>query len=1100
MRNIFRVAVLLGLCLACIRPAFGLIISEFVQEVCDQAGAPPATGPASGQFIVVYHQGPGGIDLNGWTIGHLATAASSTITNTLVLSPGERVVFSELSFGDFEAEYGLIASGVKFQQIILPDFQAKDGIVFEKDAARAACNSGIAYCSPVPAGELAVWNSTFESWAMGGIVSRTCINATVPAPQSDAIATVGASRPLCPPTGPCEITSIEILGAECSSSRLWHYDVDVLIAFTNAPPDGMLTVNGQSVQVTQNPQPVTLQVQQTRAYTVMASFPSTNCARSEPVGLNLTGPCDCVIDRIEIVGTSACDSNGLISVTADIYAQVPENYTFDVATRSDDRSGIAYTGTPTRVRLNSLANGTPINVSARFNSAALCFLSTNMPLPACSNACRVTGVEFLGFSPCASNGLVTVDLLIRSENPNNNVAEITLLPSFSDFRVYPTGAVSQVSFTTFAEGQLLDLNVQIKPDCFLRTNLNINLPECPRPSCTLSNLHVVSFSVCDEADMLEVVTSVEFEPTLFTQLQVGGHLRNVTSSPMLFTNQYLGYGSTITIEASWQHPYLSDLNAAEEAVLLDFCPGESIDYTLPLCDCITSTRVHVLDVVPAGDCRSDGLLPVDVTVVYSNTLPNQELYIDGSTTQAFALTGSPQTERVLLTRASGFAEPRRRIFAGIRERVPVAQPVPFGPTNSYRNVCSIGFTFLENGITLPLCPSGPCRFLEVNVTSMECLAGGMVEVQVEIVHTNGPIGQLLDISDAQSVPLRPSPHVETFYRMGDGSVMPLTLSVLVGALYVPCYTNIENLVTLPVCSDPCELTEVVPVGVSGCDSNGMVDVTFEISATDATGEIFGVELRDRSVSAFFVYTNTPMQAVLTLPGDGSVIDVVAGQVIHHPFFAYDYNPDCAVLVDEIVRLPDCNAIPDVCLTNPALPECSCELISVIPVGISPCRDGIVDVTFEISATGANGSWFSLSDQNVTHFFLYTNSPMQVVLQLSGDGSSVDVVAGQANFTGSGLNTNCTLAVDDILSLPDCSAVPAVCLANPPAFLDMVTLPRPNFSFHLPSGAVYDLEMTTDLNMPWTPLLSTARGTNGVEQLSLWFQSDVHRFYRLRCRN
>jgi len=73
MRNPF-VTFGIAVCL-CVSPAFGLIISEHLQNVCDVTGAPGETGPDSGQFFVVYHDGLGELDLNGWTIGHVATSA-----------------------------------------------------------------------------------------------------------------------------------------------------------------------------------------------------------------------------------------------------------------------------------------------------------------------------------------------------------------------------------------------------------------------------------------------------------------------------------------------------------------------------------------------------------------------------------------------------------------------------------------------------------------------------------------------------------------------------------------------------------------------------------------------------------------------------------------------------------------------------------------------------------------------------------------------------------------------------------------------------------------------------------------------------------------
>jgi len=349
----------------------------------------------------------------------------------------------------------------------------------------------------------------------------------------------------------------------------------------------------------------------------------------------------------------------------------------------------------------------------------------------------------------------------------------------------------------------------------------------------------------------------------------------------------------------------------------------------------------------------------------------------GDGPKVFPLTGSPQVEQVLGGPGN--------MLAVIREQVPVAQQVPFGPTNTFREVCRrIGFN-----TALPNCPKLPCEILSVTVSSLSCAPGGLAELVIEVVHTNASVGAAIDFSGFSAFSatpnLRPSPHVETFYLPGNGQGISGSVAILNNFLGTECSTNLNNLVTLPVCTDPCQLVSFAPVGISAC-ANGMVDVTFEIAATNALGSWFGVELRDRSVSDFFIYTNTPMQAVLTLPGDGSLIDVVAGQAVPNAAVGYDYNPNCALLAD------------------------------------------------------------------------------------------------------------------DILSLPDCSVIPTVCLTNPPAFLDMVTVPTPTFSFHMPLGVTYELESSTDLTTPWTLMMTTGQGTNGVELLSLPFQPAGLRFYRLRCRN
>ena len=1132
MRNPF-VTFGIAVCL-CVSPAFGLIISEFVQDVCDQPGGPPQSGEASGQFIVVYHAGPDVIDLNGWTIGHLASTSRTTIiTSTLRLNPGDRVVFGELSVPAFRAEYGDGLGNGFYSPIDLPDFQADDGIVFERDATTAACNSGVPFSNPAGAGDLVRWDSASASWVSAGPLSRTCNQASFSELAPNDIPRLGGTAAVCPPTGPCAISGIEVVRVTCFSLPRpeGHYEVQLLVSYTNAPADGILTVNGISKPVTANPQRVTVEVAPTNQLTLTAFFESGNCMLSQPLEVDISSSCTCTVARIELVSAGPCYRNGagasVVDVTVDIYAeQPPPGQRLRVQTLSGERL-VQYTGTLTRVTFSTLANDSPVEVRATFEetvSTPGCSLTTSIEVPACAEICSITGVELLGLSSCDDSGMVNVELEIRSENPNTNQLSVSFLQDPLDV-VAASGTVSRVSFPALADGRPLDLLVALGPACFVETNLNVNLPDCVS-RCTLSNLSVVSVTPCAEQgtlDRVEVVTMVEFEPFESSALRVGSHVRRTTSSPMLFTNAYAANGAFVNIEAGWE--FSSSFNPSD-------CRRISIDVPLPQPNCgcaIFNTSASL-----AGPCRTDGQRLVDITVEYGVVQEGWELYFPGART-SFPLTGSPQTEQVLHYNL-------RQPIVEIREPVAIADPYPFGPAISNRVVCT-----QDIPINAQQCSREPCAFLDVEVLNMTCMQGGVVAVDVAITHTNvRPSFFAVEAAfngNFTFIELRASPHVETLYLQGDGSEFSLELTLRGDFLELECFTNAINLATLPVCAAPCELTSFEQVAIGEC-SGGMVDVTFEIAATGATGTWFGVELAGRGFSDFFLYTKTPMQAVLRLPADGSSINVVAGQIIPTIFSFSDYNTNCAVLVQNMLSLPDCferdglspqppppppceiqevqvlgmtcqqggavavevllrydnlpssipvaadfgsqrtsftmNSSPHVetfyllgdgsafslqltagnrCTTNAVnlatLPVCytPCQLTQFDPISISACSGGMVDVTFEIAASDADNTFFRIEStaQGVSELFLYTNTPMQVVLRLPGDGSSIHVLAGQVRPDSASsfgeLNTGCAVLAVDMLTLPNCTDFgDAVSCSINPLTMKTVTVPPPTRSF------------------------------------------------------
>lgn len=577
----------------------------------------------------------------------------------------------------------------------------------------------------------------------------------------------------------------------------------------------------------------------------------------------------------------------------------------------------------------------------------------------------------------------------------------------------------------------------------------------------------------------------------------------------------------------------------------------------------------------AGPCRTDGRRLVEITVEYAGVDPDWELFFPG-VPKSFPLTGSPQTEQVLLF---NLFEPA----VEIRETIPIAEPYPFGPAFTQRVVCQ------ENvPVNVVQCERGTCEIQDVQVVGMECLQGGVVAVDVAITHTNVRptfIPVEADFNGGSTfLYLETSPQVERLYVPGDGSEFSIELKLRGDFLEVECGTNAVNLATLPVCSAPCQLTGFEPVAMSAC-VDGMVDVTFEVSATGATGTWFGVELQDRSVSDFFLYTNTPMQAVLRVPGDGSSINVVAGQVIPTVFPFSDYNTNCAVLAENIITVRECFVLPTpelpptpdltscgiqdvrvlgmncqqggivaveveithtnlppfiplevgfsgfvtsfpmpssphvetlympgdgralslaltvrigsqvLCETNvanvAALPDClsPCRLTAFEPVSISACEDGMVDVTFEISATNATGTFFRVerTDRTVGDFFLYTNTPMQAVLRMPADGSSISVLAGQVVQTApevfSEYNTDCALGALDILTLPDCNPVATfTCSTNPPTFTQTATMPPPSRTFpftDLPGFYTTANTITIEQGVPDPGFILTANGQDSL---------------------
>lgn len=316
----------------------------------------------------------------------------------------------------------------------------------------------------------------------------------------------------------------------------------------------------------------------------------------------------------------------------------------------------------------------------------------------------------------------------------------------------------------------------------------------------------------------------------------------------------------------------------------------------------------------------------------------------------------------------------------LREVLPNPNPVPFAPSNIFRTVCSA----VADTSDLPNCTPLPCSILEVEVASVTCIPSGLAEVVVEISHTNAlsvPVqitGSVFDIFNTGA-----SPEIRTYRVPADGSSFSMDITFQTRQLgSVECQTNAMDLVTLPECPSLCEVTNVVPVAVEPCDADGMVRVFFEVYANDAEGLQFGIQQRNTDNASFFTYTNTPITVSLNVPGDGAMLDVVAGQLVPNLFVNYVFNLDCALQADGLFQLPDCNAPPEPCTT--------------------------------------------------------------------------------------------------------------------PFMLDMRLAPTPSFYFELPAGVSVQLETTPDLATPWTPVMTSPTGTNGLEVLTLPFAPEGPMFYRLVC--
>ena len=774
------------------------------------------------------------------------------------------------------------------------------------------------------------------------------------------------TAPVCPvPTNACAITSVVYVADTGCDPATGTYDVRIEVAYTNAPTNGMLDVNGQPFAISTSPQVVTLTALPADGLPVdVAAFFTADPACSNDVVALFTAPvCPvptnaCAITSVVYVADTGCDpATGLYDVMIEVA------YTNGATIGMLDVNGVMVpiSTSPQVVTLTGLvADGLPVDVTALFtadpacsNTVAALFTAPVCPTP--TNACSLLSVVYLGDTGCnPANGTYDVDFELSYTNaPTNGMIDV-------NGQAFPIVASPQtVTLTALpADGLPVDVTAffTADPACSNSMAAVFTAPVCP--TCAITNITLDAIGTCNPDGTVDLDVTVFYDtpPTTGT-LDINGIPYAITGSPQSETVPFPGNGGQIFLFAEFS----ADINCQFGVILNTLAPV-----------CTSQCAIVSVQVANIGTCLPDGTVNVDIEVSFTNA-PTPLIVTGNTGFGGVAVTGSPQIVTIN-ENADGSN---------------LTVTVDFGG-----GICS---TTVVDIAVLPVCPVippvPPCAITNVVAAGpLACDSNGMTGYDITVFYDNGPTNGMLDVNGVM-VPVTTSPQTVSVAYPGDGTTQDV---IIVFSADTNCGFTALAALPLPVCTTPtnpapvCAITNVVASGPLACDTNGMsgydITVFFANGPTNGTLDVNGVVVP---------VTNSPQTVSVPYPGDGSTQDVVI-------VFSADTN--CAFTALAALPLPVCSAT-----TNP-VPTCS--IVNVTAAGPLACdTNGMTG--YDITVFFTNGPTNGTLDVNGV-MVPVTNSPITVSVVYPGDGSTQDVVVA---FSA---DTNCAFTSLAALPLPVCT--------------------------------------------------------------------------------
>ena len=774
------------------------------------------------------------------------------------------------------------------------------------------------------------------------------------------------TAPVCPvPTNACAITSVVYVADTGCDPATGTYDVRIEVAYTNAPTNGMLDVNGQPFAISTSPQVVTLTALPADGLPVdVAAFFTADPACSNTVVALFTAPvCPpptnaCAITSVVYVADTGCDP---ATGTYDVMIEVA--YTNGATNGMLDVNGVMVpiSTSPQVVTLTGLvADGLPVDVTALFtadpacsNTVAALFTAPVCPTP--TNACSLLSVVYLGDTGCnPANGTYNVDFELSYTNaPTNGMIDV-------NGQAFPIVASPQtVTLTALpADGLPVDVTAffTADPACSNSMVAVFTAPVCS--TCAITNITLDAIGTCNPDGTVDLDVTVFYDtpPTTGT-LDINGIPYAITGSPQSETVPFPGNGGQIFLFAEFS----ADINCQFGVILNTLAPV-----------CSSQCAIVSVQVANIGTCLPDGTVNVDIEVSFTNA-PTPLIVTGNTGFGGVAVTGSPQIVTIN-ENADGSN---------------LTVTVDFGG-----GICS---TTVVDIAVLPVCPVippvPPCAITNVVAAGpLACDSNGMTGYDITVFYDNGPTNGMLDVNGVM-VPVTTSPQTVSVAYPGDGTTQDV---IIVFSADTNCGFTALAALPLPICTTPtnpapvCAITNVVASGPLACDTNGMsgydITVFFANGPTNGTLDVNGV---------IVPVTNSPQTVSVPYPGDGSTQDVVI-------VFSADTN--CAFTALAALPLPVCSAT-----TNP-VPTCS--IVNVTAAGPLAC-DSNGMTGYDITVFFTNGPTNGTLDVNGV-MVPVTNSPITVSVVYPGDGSTQDVVVA---FSA---DTNCAFTALAALPLPVCT--------------------------------------------------------------------------------
>jgi|GEM_PF-3069469 len=690
---------------------------------------------------------------------------------------------------------------------------------------------------------------------------------------------------------------------------------------------------------------------------------------------------DCQLTRIELNSVGDCLPNGQFEVDITVtYTNLPATGDLSIGGQL-----FPITGSPQTETVILTHDGTSFYAPVFFTDAPFAsvncyeFINLYTNVPECISQCAVISAEVVSEIECKEDGTIDVSVLVAYTNAP--VAANLILTAFNlgSTVIAATSSPQVVVVNVPGTGLDFDLSVTVAGEdlsCERYFDEMITLPVCepntPSP-CVDFDVTVLVSQFCNSNGLVDVTFEVTASDDLIGEplevyLNLGSSLTTYTGTPTVVTYEIFSDGSDNDLGADLYF-YVGIGDGLCETI-------RSIDNVLPVCeDYCQLTNISLTSV---GDCLPNGQYEVEVTLGYTNAPITGDLSLAG---QLFPITGSPQTETVILT------------YDGTGFFMPVSfTDAPFESIECFDNV-----TFITN---LPPCDS-ECEIIDVAVVSQsECKGDGSIDLTILVSYTNAPVVANFGITApglgvSVITPATNSPQLISLNLPGNGS--PLDLSVSIGGGGLSCNTLFEDILTLPLCGPPpspsCIITSMELVEVGSCDSNGNVEVTFAVYANNALGDILSISANTGpTAGGSAVYAGTPTLVSFVMQGNGAAIDVTAS------FMSF---PDCFFNFVSPMARPLCDGF--------TLP-CGIQDLNVVSIG-SCNTNGLVPVVVEVNYMNPPSTGdIVVAGQN----FPITGSPQTVTLMLLGDGTSQDLVVSFEDYP------LCGRYFPDAFILPECS--------------------------------------------------------------------------------